>query len=69
MSRTLVCQLSWRNCPHDVRHFHEFADARCNGNFGVNGIDLRVPEACIFGFLGPNGVGAGYSTASLQLTA
>lgn len=30
---------------------------RFRGQHGVDGIDLRVPEACIVGFLGPNGAG------------
>lgn len=30
---------------------------RFGGQHGVDGIDLRVPEACIVGFLGPNGAG------------
>jgi ABC-2 type transport system ATP-binding protein len=30
---------------------------RFGGNVAVNGVDLRVPRGCAFGYLGPNGAG------------
>jgi ABC-2 type transport system ATP-binding protein len=30
---------------------------RFGGNVAVNGVDLRIPRGCAFGYLGPNGAG------------
>jgi ABC-2 type transport system ATP-binding protein len=30
---------------------------RFGGNIAVNGVDLRIPRGCAFGYLGPNGAG------------
>jgi ABC-2 type transport system ATP-binding protein len=30
---------------------------RFGGDVAVNGVDLRIPRGCAFGYLGPNGAG------------
>ena len=30
---------------------------RFGNNIAVNGVDLRIPRGCAFGYLGPNGAG------------
>jgi ABC-2 type transport system ATP-binding protein len=30
---------------------------RFGSNVAVNGVDLRIPRGCAFGYLGPNGAG------------